>query len=782
MVLGSFCAKINGKPKIIQPKSLHITGEQKGFLLQLEINQSIKSNEAISEMSYILPTDNKLCIYHMKFQIGDKTIDAQIKSNKNAELIYEEAINSGKTVAMATQKEEGVTAIEIGNIPPNTTVSIIMSCALTSLLENPSVILTKIPLKACEPDGSVTYLYDLPSLEINLDLTISQLAQISDVTANCEYKYERKDEFNGRLTIDSAIITDENILIRSKFSNPVKSQIIQSEKYSCVSLIPEFSSIQSDKKEYVFLIDCSASMIGESMKKAKKSLKLFISHIPKESYFNIFKFGSSYKKVFDQSSKNHKINNDLASKFIDEMKPNLGGTEMLSMLKDIFNDKNIISIQRQIFLVTDGEVYQREKVVSLINENRDLNRIFAIGLGPGADAGFLEEIADITNGKSDFLFNAEELPNKICEYLELSKIEAAKGTEIQIAGNDSFQTVPYPLPPLLPNVLQNIFISSDMPIGENVMITAKLGENRRNEIEIENIISLKSDWNEKSAIFALFSQGLLKKLTNDEERSIKVSLESGVLSKFTSYIAVSDQVFVEKARIPKTCESFERSYSSRERNDYKKSTRRGCGYSSAIPDTSKRRCLSRPKKEYESNPRTCFKLPSGVEARPMSKYAAPRYYDEHDSLTLRKTSRLTSHMDAHGYYVDEPSTNSYEKSSMEETRNEIPKDWKNDASVSDIVRIQSRDGFWDLTSSFINEKCNMKVIKDNITFALDSALVEKRICSTLFAIAYLEKYYQELANKWKFAAEKGFRWLKKINSDANWAQIIDMIVPCISNK
>lgn len=381
MGLGSFCSRKNRELITLQPKSLRITGIQKGFIQCLEIYQSIQSEEELREVSYIFPTDNNLCIYGMKFKIGDETINAELRSQNSAKEVFKEAKKIGRTAAMTEQVSPGITSIKIGNVPKNTECSIIFQCSFTSILQNPTTILTKIPLQASEPDGSITDLYNIPSLEIKVDLTISQLEAISDVYTNCESNYEKTDDYNGKLTINSALITDENILIMTEFANPVQSQMIQTKNSTAISVIPEFDTVKSAIKEYVFLIDCSASMLGESIRKAKESLHLFLSKIPDNSYFNIIRFGTKYDKLFPHSSQKVESTTKDAANFIDKMRANLGGTEMLSMLEDLFKDEVKTGDQRQIFVITDGEVYERSKVIQKVADNRCQNRFLPLDSG-----------------------------------------------------------------------------------------------------------------------------------------------------------------------------------------------------------------------------------------------------------------------------------------------------------------------------------------------------------------------------------------------------------------
>ena len=68
----------------------------------------------------------------------------------------------------------------------------------------------------------------------------------------------------------------------------------------------------------------------------------------------------------------------------------------------------------------------------------------------------------------------------------------------------------------------------------------------------------------------------------------------------------------------------------------------------------------------------------------------------------------------------------------------------------------------------MNEKVTTKNISNNIEFASYSPLIAKRIISTIFTIAYLEKLYIRRISQWTNSKEKGLKWLMKINSTTNW--------------
>lgn len=110
---------------------------------------------------------------------------------------------------------------------------------------------------------------------------------------------------------------------------------------------------------------------------------------------------------------------------------------------------------------------------------------------------------------------------------------------------------------------------------------------------------------------------------------------------------------------------------------------------------------------------------------------------------------------------------------------DMSKVWKDDCSVEDIIRLQSRDGFWDLPSLFISKKCKEKLPEiPGIDFS-ELPIVRKRVISTVFTLAYLAKFNAENAGRWKYAKEKGIKWLKRMESTINWEQIINENISCI---
>jgi hypothetical protein len=155
-----------------------------------------------------------------------------------------------------------------------------------------------------------------------------------------------------------------------------------------ISFIPTEQDYQSHREnvteEFLFVIDCSGSMAGEDkIGLVCKAMLLFLKSLPTNCSFNIVRFGSSFEALFKDQvvRKYNEKNMREAEKLIKGMKADLGGTELLSPLQWLKNNKPSTNGVRQIFLLTDGEVSNVTNVTNVCREMATYTRIFSFGLG-----------------------------------------------------------------------------------------------------------------------------------------------------------------------------------------------------------------------------------------------------------------------------------------------------------------------------------------------------------------------------------------------------------------
>jgi len=78
-------------------------------------------------------------------------------------------------------------------------------------------------------------------------------------------------------------------------------------------------------------------MSGNEIKIPSKGLKLFLQSLPSKSYYQIIGFGSNFK-AYDKIPKEYSQENILQSiKIIDSLNADLGGTDIYSPLKYVYD-------------------------------------------------------------------------------------------------------------------------------------------------------------------------------------------------------------------------------------------------------------------------------------------------------------------------------------------------------------------------------------------------------------------------------------------------------------
>lgn len=151
---------------------------------------------------------------------------------------------------------------------------------------------------------------------------------------------------------------------------------------------------------YVFIVDRSGSMGGRRIEVTKEALKLFMQSLPPKCKFQIMSFGTNYSPMpgkqafftYDQSTM------ETAIKHIAGMEADFGGTNILKPLSHVIDQAALAHKQTRIFMLTDGQVSDRQAVINKSHTGKDNIRIHTFGIGNGCDANMVERMAQKGRG------------------------------------------------------------------------------------------------------------------------------------------------------------------------------------------------------------------------------------------------------------------------------------------------------------------------------------------------------------------------------------------------
>ena len=236
----------------------------------------------------------------------------------------------------------------------------------------------------------------------------------------------RNDEINKPMVLAQKLKDEYALMISFLADLTPEAEVQDRKKY--IKSLPDMdsnirynSSLESTMQpgEFYFILDRSYSMMGDPMVTAKEALKLFIRSIPPGSKFNVISFGSSFEQIFDDVIDYQQDTLDTAVQEIDFFDANLGGTEIFDPLHSIFASKSDeAGLDKHVYLITDGCVFNPDDVVELINDNNKDFTVHTFGIGSGVSTTLIEECAKAGRGKHYFVNDkAEGLQEKVIDAL-----------------------------------------------------------------------------------------------------------------------------------------------------------------------------------------------------------------------------------------------------------------------------------------------------------------------------------------------------------------------------
>ena len=435
MRIGAIFVIEGNRRKVLFPRDFNISGTVKGAIVDLFIQQ-VYFNETDKPLDFnYLYNSNGSCLYGTTFYIGDEKIELKVEEKKTAESTFQEAKESGQTAALSRMLPNGLTEFVIGNVPPKTECRLEAHLAYVLKIHENEILL-KIPL-ALSNDRSYDSKISLVDKQFNFSLNLQlDIKDISKVTLT---------GFQGTYNSDTHKIECQKILPNSKplihitTTNPVPSGAIISNdsKYLAITAIHSPNEVQSSSSsinsDYVIIVDCSGSMSGSRINSVRECLNCFLRSMPRNCAFDIIKFGSEAKSLFNGLKEYNQESMELATSLANNLQADMGGTNILNALKIVFNTQIRDGRAVQIFLLTDGEVSDREDTIKYMAGKRDLSRIFGLGIGDGADLGLLKLMAKETNGDYDLISQTKDTTTKVIRLLKTARVPAVVNIAINIS-------------------------------------------------------------------------------------------------------------------------------------------------------------------------------------------------------------------------------------------------------------------------------------------------------------------------------------------------------------
>ena len=354
---------------------------------------------------------------------------AKIQERKRAEKMYEEAVKEQKTAVLLSQTRPDIFQLKLGSLSPGAECLVTVTYVTELPVEETKTRLT-IPTTIAPkyvPGGqeessvvptvlrNILYKRDSPA-PLSLTMKILMKTRITSVESPSHNLQTKLEEGEVKFAGDTAAL-DRDIIVLITSEEPFKPKIMMEKDKdgtvaAMLSMVPRFQ-MKKQPSECIFLVDCSASMKGPSIKLAREALSVFVNSLPVDCHFNVYCFGSRYNKLFPSSQPLTDHTLEEVKSLLVQLDANLGGTAIFPPLQDTLAQELVEGKPRQVFLITDGQVSNTEQIVRLVTNHVTRARVFSLGIGASADRLLVKGVARAGRATAEFVSYGENISGAV---------------------------------------------------------------------------------------------------------------------------------------------------------------------------------------------------------------------------------------------------------------------------------------------------------------------------------------------------------------------------------
>ncbi|XP_066948769.1 von Willebrand factor A domain-containing protein 5A-like isoform X13 [Macrobrachium rosenbergii] len=454
------------KVHVVTLKAVDINVTVRGFAARVDASLTYhNATDNALELEFRMPVDEGAAVYKFEAVIDGRKISAQCLEKKKAEKIYKDAVQSGHTAFLA--REDVLTAdtfhLALGNLPGGSQAELHLSMMMELKVKTDGAVSFTLPTvlnpRYCPRDISPSQHTESVARTGNFETVIVSEAYTFGINAKVQGGHviaritSHHESLNVELSDDSmsAEVTqdsggfkpDHDWSMLIYYANPYKTHIIREsgdragtglmkDDLVMVNLHPEFpEESYSHRNEILFVVDRSGSMQGDSIQSACATLLLFLKSLPTGCYFNVISFGSTHSLLFPGGSQEYTEETlKKALELHSTIEADMGGTEILQPIKQIYSTPPKPGYARQIILLTDGQVFNVDQVKELVRCHAHETRVFAVGIGDGASTALVYGLARAGHGRAEMVYQQDKLQLKVMGLVRSMLQESAQDVKI----------------------------------------------------------------------------------------------------------------------------------------------------------------------------------------------------------------------------------------------------------------------------------------------------------------------------------------------------------------
>ena len=542
-------------------RSVNVEAKIKNLLCEVTIKQVYSNLEKINiEAVYTFPLPLSAVLLDMTIKTGTKELKGVVIEKSEAEDRYEDAVTDGDTAIMLEQVAPGLYTMNVGSLQPEDTIEISITYAELFKWRDNSLrffLPTTIAPRYGDIESVGIQPHQTPEYDLTADnpfaITISVSGELADASFESPSHQLALEKQDGKTLISlkkGEALMDRDFVLNISMETEEKSFAFLDRDGDghivLASFYPKFPDANKKAPRCItIIIDCSGSMGGDSIAQARKALYEILELLRPDDIFNVIRFGSTYKWLFPAPVKANDGNLEKAKNLLEVLDADMGGTEIGQAVSAAIKCKSPRKMSKEALLITDGEVWDWEKVTAMAAKSGF--RFFTVGVGSSVSEAFVQSLADATGGACELVSPNEDMAEKIVRHFKRIYFPKAENVKILWPGEPD-KTFPEHIGSIYDGDTLHIFGRFKQMADGDVELRAELEDGKifTQKVPIE-IKEQKETPTDLPGTTARMAAAYEISQIDDPKQIAALGVKYQLMSRYTNYLAIDVKEDSKKA-------------------------------------------------------------------------------------------------------------------------------------------------------------------------------------------------------------------------------------------
>jgi len=568
-----------------------VRAEIAGMVAHVAVTQTFANPfEDTIEAVYVFPLPQNAAVKDMTMHIGDRTIRGLIKPREEAREIYEEAREAGQTAGLLEQERPNIFTQSVANITPGAEINIEIHYVQdlkydhgTYKFSFPMVVGPRFipgrptgrtaggwaPDTDQVPDASritppVLEPGERSGHDIALSVDLDAGVPIQDLRCRShEVEVTGGERSHAEITLKPFdTIPNKDFMLEWDVAGERPEMALLAHRegdtggFFSLMIQPkaEFEVGEITPKEMVFVVDCSGSMSGEPISKAKQAMRKCITHMQPDDTFRVIRFSEAASQLSEEPLHNTPESIRRGLLYIDRMQGS-GGTMMIEGIKAALDYPPDPERVRIVSFMTDGYIGNETEILAAIEDKIGEARLFSFGVGTSVNRYLLERMAEAGRGVVQYVRPDEDTTEVVERFYDRIARPFLLDITIDWGGLQVADMYPSTIPDLFADQPVIVHGRYAEPGAATITVQGNIaGESWSRELPVE----LPVEEPRNDALASLWARARIKDLMDrmfhgEEPEIVKqvtdLALEFRLMSAYTAFVAVEETIVREDGEL-----------------------------------------------------------------------------------------------------------------------------------------------------------------------------------------------------------------------------------------